>query len=1097
MTLFAAGSGIISARNIRHFLPLLVFVAITLLLGATFFFSFKKIETLIQEEKLHDLGAIADMKVGQIVAWRGAQGRLADSFTRDSLLAEEFVQWLQEGAPLNRRKQRLLKMLTQLQHLNGYKSILLVDRQGAVRLSLNEGYVLQPEEAREAMQAMDKREEVLSDFHRNEHGSTGVDIDLFAPLTFSDGKSGRVVGAVMLQIDPNTYLYPLINTWPTQSSSAETLLVRQDGDNLLILNDARHRKGTALNLRTPITTPYLSAAMVMHDIRGTTDGIDYRGVPVVSEMRNVPGLPWFVVSKVDREEIFAPINRLKQWSTGLGIALVAIGGALVYVWLQSYRARFKHLQEQHAAAVEREMLVKHFEYLTKYASDIIVVTDQAGNLVEANERAQQAYGYTKEEMLRMRVTDFRDPDEDPALFQRQIEQLRQVGELRYETVNRRKDRTLFPVEVSARTIEVDGIIYLQGIIRDISERKQAEEALRRSEILLRESQQIAHIGSWELDLSNNTLYWSDETYRIFEIPQSQFGASYEAFLNAVHPDDREMVNRAYTDSVTNRIPYTITHRLLFAGQRIKYIQEWCENYYDDQGRPLRSIGTSQDITARELALNALRKSALEIEDMYNHAPCGYHSLDKDGVVVKINNTELKWLGYAREEVIGKMCFIDLITHGSRQIFRDTFPDFKIKGSVQNLEYDLVRKDGTSFAVLLNATAVYDSAGRFVMSRSTLFDISARKQMEKRLGESEERFRTMADNAPIMIWMADAQGKQAYQGSNFFNKRWHDFTGLSLEQMQGRNWLRIVHEDDRSHCLKAYTKAFQEAQPFKLEYRLQRHDGVYRWMLDSGVPRVTSDGRFLGFIGTCLDTTDHKFFEEIRAEMEHVSRLNIAGEMASGLAHELSQPLTAANNYLDACLRRMAEEDWDRDSMQKAIRLAHAQTNRAGQIINHLKGFVRKQKQERTLQNVNLLIRDTVTLLEHELHRNFIIIEVDLPPLPPVIVNSVEVEQILINLINNAIESMSSSPLRELRITTRSVESGAILISVSDTGKGIADGDVDTIFNPFQTSKKNGLGLGLAICRSLVESYGGQIWAEQNGDAGAEFNFTIPVGVTYA
>jgi PAS domain S-box-containing protein len=1096
MTLFAAGRRIFSARNVKPFLPLLVFAAISLLAGATFYFSFLKIETLIQEEKLRDLGAIADMKASQIAAWRDTQIRLAESITRDSILAAEFGQWLEEGALPGWRRQRLRQMMVELQYVNRYKSVLLLDRQGTVRMSLREGYVLEADESRLAAQAMGKREEVFSDFHRNDYEDIGISIDLFAPLTVSGGKSGGVVGAAVLQIDPYTYLYPLINSWPVQSASAETLLVRRDGDDVLFLNDVRHMEGTALRLRMPLDSPGLPAAMAVRSMLRATDGVDYRGIPVVSEMRSVRGMPWFVVSKVDREELFAPINRLKHWSTGLWFTLVGSGGLLVFAWLQGYRERYRHLQDQHAAAVEREMLVKHFEYLTKYANDIIMVTDDTGKIVDANERAQEAYGYTRDEMLQMRIPDFRDPAEGQALFQRQLEQLRQRGELRYETVNLRKDRTRFPVEVSARLIDVRGVKYIQGIIRDISERRRAEDALRRSEALLRESQQIAHIGSWELDLRDNTLYWSDETYRIFEIPRSQFGASYEAFLNAVHPDDREIVNQAYTDSVKNRVPYTIVHRLLFPDQRIKYIQEWCETYYDDEGRPIRSIGTSQDITVRELAQNALRKSAQEIEDLYNHAPCGYHSLNKDGRIVQINNTELNWLGYSREEVAGKMFFVDLIAPGSRQMFRDTFPVFKVRGFVQDLEYELIRKDGTGFPVLLSATAVYDSGGQFVMSRSTLFDISARKLAEKRLGESEERFRTMADNAPIMIWMADAQDQQAYQGCNFFNKRWHDFTGLPFDQVHVSNWLHIVHEDDRQRCLDAYTMAFQNAQPFKLEYRMRRHDGVFRWMLDSGVPRVTRDGRFLGFIGTCLDITDQKLYEEIRAEVEHVGRINIAGEMASGLAHELSQPLTAANNYLDACLRRMAERDWDRENLQKAIRLAHAQTARAGQIINHLKSLVRKQKQERTVQDVNSLVRDTVTLLEHEFHRHFVTVEVDLSPLPPTLVNRIEVEQVLINLVKNAVDSMTSSPRRELRITTRTVESGAILVTVSDTGKGIAVEDLDKIFNPFQTSKKNGLGLGLAICRSLVESYGGQIWAE-NGEVGAEFNFTLPVGVAYA
>jgi len=1090
MTLFAAGSHAFPVRNIKPFVPLLVYVAVAFLVAATYVYSFSQIEKLIQQEKLHDLGAIADMKAAQIAAWRDTQKKIGEAFACDSAAAE-FQEWLREGAPANRRRQQLQHELAELQQVNGYKTLVLIDRRGAVRLSLDGKSAIGAEEARLAVSAMDGRKSLFSDFHRNNYGDRGISIDLIAPLIVGDRDSGPVVGAVLLQMDPYAYLYPLIRSWPVHSASGETLLVRQDGDDVLFLSDVRHKEGTALTLRLPLDTPRLPAAMAVRGKLTGAEGIDYRGVPVVSEMRQVAGAPWFVVSKVDREELFAPVTRLKQWSAGLGAAYAGIGGLLVFVWLQGYRARYRHLKEQHAAAVEREMLVKHFEYLTKYANDIIVVTDETGKIVEANERAENAYGYSRKELLEMLVTDLRDAAEDPAVFAGQVKQLQAAGELRYETRSRRKDGTIFPAEVSARLITVEGVRYMQGIIRDVSERKRAEEALRKSETLLKESQQMAHIGSWELDLKNNVLYWSDENYRIFEVDPARFGASYEAFLNVVHPDDRELVNEAYTGSVKNRTPYTIVHRLQFPDRPIKYVREWCETFYDASGQPLRSVGTTQDITEQQLAQNELRESAQQIEDLYNHAPCGYHSLDNSGVIVQINDTELQWLGYAREEVVGKKNFADMITPASQQIFSASYPGFKARGFVHDREYELIRKDGTTFHVSLSATAIYGPDGEYLMSRSTLFDISERKLVEKRLAESEERFRTMADQAPIMIWMADAQDKPGYRGCDFFNQQWHDFTGLPLEWTGGRGWLEIVHPDDRKLCLEAYQRAFRKMRPFKREYRLRRYDGAFRWVLDSGVPRFTEEGSFLGFIGTCIDITDHKLFEDIREELEHVDRLNIAGEMASSLAHELSQPLSAANNYLDACLRRMEGGNWDKDSLQKAVRHAHAQTERAGAIISHLKNLVRKQKQESSMQEINALIRDTVSFMDYELHHHFIKLSLELSAVPPVLGNRIELEQVLINLIKNAIDSMASSPRRDLRITTRVIESGAVMVSVRDTGSGIAADELDKVFNPFQTSKKEGLGLGLAICRSLIENCGGKIWAEQNGDGGAEFNFTLP------
>ncbi|HEY0666477.1 MAG TPA: PAS domain S-box protein [Gallionella sp.] len=1221
MTLFSAAGRTFSARNLRPFLPLLVYAALVLFIALVYFSSFSRVETLIRNKQLHDLGAIADMKAGQIGTWRDNHRRLGEAFSRDSVLSAEFGQWLAEGAPADGRQRRLKKMLSELQYVNGYKTLMLLDRQGRVRLSLAESSALGEEEVRMALEAMDSRQTIFSDFHRNSYGDKGISIDLVAPLTVTAGGAVRQTGAAVLQIDPATYLYPLIRSWPLESASAETLLVRQEGNEILFLNDVRLREGTALALRMPLDTPSLPSASAVRGMIRIADGVDYRGIPVIAEMRQVTGTPWFVVSKVDRDELLAPVNRLKQWSTQLGMALAGVGGLLVFLWLRNYQIRLENVQARHAAEVEGAMLKKHFEYLTKHANDIIMLADESGKIIEANGRAEQAYGYTREELLQKRISELRDPDDDPAVFQRQLAQIMQLGELRFETFNIRKDGTRFPVESNARIIEVEGNRYLQGVIRDITERKQTEDALRRSETLLKKSQQMAHIGSWELDLKSNLLYWSDENYRIFEVDQTKFGASYDAFLDTVHQCDRDWVNQTYIDSVNTRKPYNVIHRLQFPDQRVKFVQEWCETYYDQTGQPLRSIGTTQDITEQQLAQNALRKTVQQVEDLYNQAPCGYHSLDEDGTIVRINDTELKWLGYAREELVGELRFADLLAPGSRQVFRDNYPAFKQRGYVHDLEYELIRKDGTSFFVSLNATAVYGANGEYLQSRSTLFDISARKQaeeelrlhdailsrmgegvvlvradtgtivyanpkfekmfhyaagemagmhvsrlnapaekapeetaqaimaaleesgswkgeicnlrkdgstfwchanvstfehqtygpvwvsthqditehrqVEKKLQESEERFRTMANNAPIMIWMADAQAKPAYKGCDFFSLGWHNFTGLPLDQTQGRKWLNIVHPDDRARCLAAYQRAFRKQRAFKQEYRVKRRDGAFRWVQDSGVPRFAASGELIGFIGTWLDVTDNKLFEEVRAEMEHVGRLQIAGEMASGLAHELSQPLSAANNYLVACLSRMADQDWDKGRISRAVINAHAQTERAGTIINHLKDMVRKRRQERTPLDINALIRDTVHFMKFDIRQKSVSVVMDFYTLPRIPVSKIEIEQVLINLIRNAISAMEDAPERVLRITTREIESGFILVTVSDTGKGIAADQLDMIFNPFQTSKKDGVGLGLPICRSLVENHGGKIWAESHDGNGAEFNFTLSAGVSNA
>lgn len=967
MTLFRRiapdGKILSSLRRFKpFFLPLLLYVAATLLTAVIYSISFRHIEKLIENDKVLDMGAIADAKVEQIVLWRESQRRVGESLSHNSLVASEFGLWLREGAPTDGRQRRLQQLLSEMRYVHGFLAVTLQSKAGDARITAGGRHELGDEDRQLAARAMERREVVFADFHRNTLGKQGISLDLAAPVLSSEG---HVVGAAVMQIDPEQFLYPLIQAWPARSESAETLLVRREANDWLLLNDVRHAEGAALNLRIPQTSMAMPA-MAAQGMVGTTEGVDYRGVGVVAEMRPVPGTPWFMVSKVDRDELFAPMVRLRSWSTALAVVFSMLGGVLLFLWLRNQRTRYQLLKTQRDAAVERELLTKRYEYLSRYANDIIIVTDMGGRVIEANAQALKTYGYTIEEFLKMPIRGLCDCATDKVFCEQQDALLDGLGESRFESMTRRKDGSIFPVEVSGRMIRVEDTRYLQFIIRDITERSQAENALRKSERLLRESQQMAHIGSWELDLVENVLYWSDENYRIFGIDRERFGASYEAFLNIVHPDDREMVNEAYTSSVRDHTPYMLEHRLLFPDQRVRFVLEWCETFYDEEGKPLRSIGTTQDITDHHRA-------------------------------------------------------------------------------------------------------------------------------KQRLIESEERFRIMADLAPIMIWLADVQGSDIYRGCNFFNKGWHEFTGMTLEQTEGRAWLDLVHPYDRDRCLAAYSKAFRKLRPFKIEYRLRHHDGKFRWVQDSGIPRFTEDERFLGFIGTCIDTSEQRSFEAIRGEMEHAGRLNLAGEMASGLAHELSQPLTAANNYLDACLRRMEEREWDREKLQQAVKLAHLQTDRAGKIIGQLKNLVRRQGHERSMTDINHVIKNAVTLLEREFQHQSIGVVLDLPVLPLIPANRVEIEQVLINLMKNAVEAMAVAAHRELRISSRLAESGAIMVTVGDSGSGISTADMDKIFNPFHTTKPEGLGLGLAICRTLVENYGGRIWAQPGNGSGTDFHFTLSVG----
>ena len=329
---------------------------------------------------------------------------------------------------------------------------------------------------------------LLSDFHRSPEIPT-VHIDLYAPVLKAgkDGREPSCAGVFLFRINPRDFLYPLIQSWPVPSRSAESLLVRRDGQDVLFLNDLRHLKDTALSLRLPADDSNLPAAMAVRGLEGLLEGTDYRGVRVLSVIRPLPGTPWFMIAKEDLSEILAPL-RIRMAALAIALVILSFGiGAMLLFWIK--RRESHYYRRQYEIEHDRLAVVRHFEYLHKYANDIIFLADRDHRIVEANERARTAYGYSLEELNGLRVPDLRPPQARPQ-FGMTMREAERTGGLVFETLHQRKDGTIFPVEVSLRILNIDGVRYHQAIIRDVSERKKAEErtldALREKDVLLRE-----------------------------------------------------------------------------------------------------------------------------------------------------------------------------------------------------------------------------------------------------------------------------------------------------------------------------------------------------------------------------------------------------------------------------------------------------------------------------------------------------------------------------------------------------------------------------------------------------------------------------------
>jgi PAS domain S-box-containing protein/putative nucleotidyltransferase with HDIG domain len=274
-----------------------------------------------------------------------------------------------------------------------------------------------------------------------------------------------------------------------------------------------------------------------------------------------------------------------------------------------------------------------------------------------NEGARYNLGYSMAEMLEMTPLDIK-PEFTEDKFNKLITPLRHDENWMqvFETVHRRKDGSQYPVEVHLQYSAREVPPVFCATVLDISARRQAEERLRRSEAGLAEAQRIAHIGNWEFDIANNNLIWSDEIFRIFEIDPEKINASYDAFLSVIHPDDRQHVDRIYRESVDNKTSYDITHRLQMPDGRVKYVHGMCENYYAEDGRPLRSVGTVQDVTDQQLIEQALSRSNRALRAISSCNSVLVHSTDESSllnnmcrVIIEEGGYRLAWIGMVDED----------------------------------------------------------------------------------------------------------------------------------------------------------------------------------------------------------------------------------------------------------------------------------------------------------------------------------------------------------------------------------------------------------------------------------------------------------------
>lgn len=479
------------------------------------------------------------------------------------------------------------------------------------------------------------------------------------------------------------------------------------------------------------------------------------------------------------------------------------------------------------------------------------------------------------------------------------------------------------------------------------------------------------------------------------------------------------------------------------------------------------------------------------EACFAQAPEAAVVLRMDGRVVSINQEFTRMFGYEAEEVLERPIDDLIVSDALKESARDYSDELRHGGRVE-VETVRRRKDGSDVYVSILAVSITSDAGEQIAKYAIYRDITEQRKAEGRLRESEARFQEMADTAPVLIWMTGTDGL-----CNYFNKPWLEFTGRSIEQEVGTGWVEGVHPDDVQGCFDGFLPAFHARIPFRMEYRLRRADGAYRWVMESGIPRYTGVGEFAGYIGSNIDITDLKSaveererLRQLEADLAHINRVSMMGELAASVAHEVKQPIASALINARTCVRWLQRDVPEiGEACEAATRMAN-DTTRAAEILDRVRSLYSRESPQRELLDVNEIIRGMRVLLQDQANRNSISIRTENDAeSATILADRVQLQQVLLNLMLNGIEAMRETG-GELTITSRKTEEGQLLISVGDSGVGITPDRADRIFEAFFTTKPQGTGMGLSISRKIIESHGGRLWVSANPGRGATFQFTL-------
>lgn len=503
-------------------------------------------------------------------------------------------------------------------------------------------------------------------------------------------------------------------------------------------------------------------------------------------------------------------------------------------------------------------------------------------------------------------------------------------------------------------------------------------------------------------------------------------------------------------------------------------------YTNQQGHIEGVMVMGFDVTGKVLARRELAEQQLLFKDITDAAGTALWTVDTKGNIIFVNQTWIDWTGKPYESHLGRGWIEYVAPEDRDRVIGGYIRDVNRKRQYE-VDFRVLRSDGKVQWVAATGKPRYLANGDFAGYVGSCMDITERKKAEQQLKDSEERFRHIADSAPVLIWMAGID-----KSTTFLNKSWIQFANVAqLLSDSGYMQSDLIHPQDKDMVLDSYRQAFDNQQEFYFEYRMKRYnDEHYRWIGMKGVPRITADGAFAGYIGSGMDITGMKEHEQVKNDFIGMA------------SHELKTPITSIKAYIQLLLtiyKKKAEDEF----LMKSLTTVNKQINKLTRLITDLLDVSKMESGRLSLNSepfsLNELLKETIEEVQHTATQHDIIYA----PIEPLTLcaDRDRIAQVITNFLTNAIKYSPESDRVDVKVTTNGDE---VCIAIKDYGIGINPEEQSKIFNRFyRVEGRNeqtfsGFGIGLYVAAEIVKRHNGKVWVESEKDQGSAFYFSLPL-----